>query len=221
MLSSTDDVDSTSQTAGIRRGYVQWYPQDKHSRLRKKAPTVSGNLTVQPGIGNSVLLAVTIYDIDLDEDIIYISWGYTRRSKGLDDPLFTPYSCEHNTRYAPPQLWEEIGKLPYPLVEPFQAIYGDPEISKDEVLHQPLVNLLIQRKDLSNILKKHKVVFIGDSAHTWSNHAGTGGNTAIIDGLDLRKVLQEGKKPEDFCNKCYQRWKDSFDSNAKAFGRYD
>jgi 2-polyprenyl-6-methoxyphenol hydroxylase-like FAD-dependent oxidoreductase len=103
------------------------------------------------------------------------------------------------------------------LVEPFQTIYGDPDISKDEVLHQPLVNLLIQREDLSNILEKHKVLFIGDSAHTWSNHAGTGGNNAIIDGLDLGKVLQEGKNPEEFYDESYQRWKDSFGSNAKVF----
>jgi hypothetical protein len=33
---------------------------------RKLQPSL-GNLTVQPGIGDSVLLAVTIYDIDLDE----------------------------------------------------------------------------------------------------------------------------------------------------------
>jgi flavin-dependent dehydrogenase len=103
------------------------------------------------------------------------------------------------------------------LVEPFQAIYGDPDISKDEVLHQPLVNLLIQREELSNILKKHKAIFIGDSAHTWSNYAGTGGNNAITDGLDLGKVLQEGKNLEEFYNKSYQRWKDSFGSNAKFF----
>jgi hypothetical protein len=100
-----------------------------------------------------VLLAVTIYDIDLDEDTVYIFWIYTRRSKGLDDSLFTLYSREHSTSYAPPQLWEEIRSLPYPLVEPFQTTFGDPDISKDGVLHQPLVNLLIQREDLSDILK--------------------------------------------------------------------
>jgi hypothetical protein len=122
---------------------------------RKPRPSL-GNLTVQPGIGDSVLLAVTIYDIDLDEEIVYISWGYKRKSKGLDVPLFTLYSCQHNTSYAPPRLWEEIGNLPYPLVEPFQTIYRGPDISKDEVLHQPLFNLLIEREDLSNILEKHR-----------------------------------------------------------------
>jgi 2-polyprenyl-6-methoxyphenol hydroxylase-like FAD-dependent oxidoreductase len=76
---------------------------------------------------------------------------------------------------------------------------------------------LIEREDLSSILKKHKVLFIGDAAHTWSNHAGTGGNNAILDGLELGKVLQEGKSPEEFYNKSYQRWKDSFGSNAKVF----
>jgi len=183
---------------------------------RKLRPSL-GNLTVQPGFGDSVLLAVTIYDIDMDEEIVYISWGYGRKSNGVDDPLFTPYSRQHNTSSAPPQLWEEIGKLPYPLVEPFQTIYGDPDVSKDEVLHQPQVNLLIQREDLSNVLQEHKVLFIGDSAHTWSNHAGTGGNNAIIDGLELGKLLQERKNPEEFYNESYQRWNDSFGNNAKVF----
>jgi hypothetical protein len=35
--------------------------------------------------------------------------------------------------------------------------------------------------------------------------------------MDLGKVLQEGKNPEEFYNKGYQRWKDSFGGNAKAF----
>jgi hypothetical protein len=117
---------------GIRKVSIQDFE-------RKPRPSL-GNLTVQPGIGDSVLLAVTIYDIDLDEEIVYISWGYKRKSKGLDVPLFTLYSCQHNTSYAPPRLWEEIGNLPYPLVEPFQTIYRGPDISKDEVLHQPLFN---------------------------------------------------------------------------------
>jgi hypothetical protein len=133
---------------GIRKVSIQDFE-------RKPRPSL-GNLTVQPGIGDSVLLAVTIYDIDLDEEIVYISWGYKRKSKGLDVPLFTLYSCQHNTSYAPPRLWEEIGNLPYPLVEPFQTIYRGPDISKDEVLHQPLFNLLIEREDLSNILEKHR-----------------------------------------------------------------
>ena len=90
-----------------------------------------GSLTVQPGFGDSIFLAVTLYDIDPHEGTVYLSWGYTRRSKGADDPLFAPYSRQHNPSYAPPQLWEETGNLPHPLVEPFQTILGDPDVSQD------------------------------------------------------------------------------------------
>jgi len=74
-----------------------------------------------------------------------------------------------------------LAGLLYPLVEPFRTIFGDPEISKDEVLHQLLVNLLILRDDLERMLRQHKVDFVGDAVHAWSNHAGTGGNNAILD----------------------------------------
>jgi hypothetical protein len=179
-----------------------------------------GNLTVQPGIGDSVLLAVTLYDVDLDEDNVYISWGYTRRSTGSDDPLFIPYSRKRITIASQPlaQLWKEIGKLPFPLVEPFQTIFGDTDVvSKDEILNPPLVRMLIEREYLSSMLKKHKVLFIGDSAHTWSNHAGTGGNNAKMDGLGLGKALQQNINPEEFYNDSYERWRDGFENNANIF----
>jgi hypothetical protein len=44
---------------------------------RKLRPSL-GNLTLQPGFGDSMILAVTIYDIDMEKEIVYISWGYGR-----------------------------------------------------------------------------------------------------------------------------------------------
>jgi hypothetical protein len=176
-----------------------------------------GKWCVRIGCHESRVIAVTVFDFDQENEVVSISWGYSRRVNSLNDPLFVPYSREHNISDVPHELWEEIENLQHPLIEPFRTIFGDPDIRKEEIIHHRLVTLLIPREDLSITLRKHKIAFIGDAAHAWSNFAGTGGNNAVLDGLELGKVLQEGKSPEIYYDKRYPQWKNSIVSNEKTY----
>lgn len=163
------------------------------------------------------IILVTIFDWDQEKNVVSISWAYSRRIKGPNDPLYTPYTPGHTTRTTPSQLWEEIRNLQHPLSEPFRTIFSDPDISKDKVIRHLLVTFAIPQKDLSSTLRKHRTVFIADSAHVWSNHAGTGGNNAILDALSLGRTLVEGKDPDTYYDERSLQWEHAIAKNIETY----
>lgn len=179
-------------------------------------PTM-GDSAARIGLGDNLVLAVTLYDVNRDAGMVDISWLYSRRKAEGNDPLFAPYAERHDKNCAPPTLWEEIANLPHPLVDPFKRIFARPDISTHPVIHHQLVSLLISREDLSQVLREHQIVFLGDSAHDWTNHAGTAANAAILDAIALGEVIAESKDPEVYYDQRHPTWLTSFENNAQDF----
>ncbi|KAF1978542.1 FAD/NAD(P)-binding domain-containing protein [Bimuria novae-zelandiae CBS 107.79] len=179
-----------------------------------------GDSTVYPGFGENMVLACTIYDASWDpvSGYVDVSWGYSRRRRGDDDPLFVSFTDRSfDKSRAPEAFWEEVETLPNGLVQPFKTIFDELGVRRDRTIHHQLVSLLIPKKDLLAKLKEEKVVFIGDAVHNWSNHAGTAGNAAIQDALALGKVLAEQKGLEEYYDERYPGWLKSFERNGADF----
>lgn len=175
---------------------------------------------VYPGFGDQMILAVTIYDANWDQENGYVnvSWGYSRRKKGDTDPLFVSYQDRSfDKSQAPEAFWNEVRALPKEIVEPFRTIFGELPIRRDRTIHHQLVSLLIPKDDLLSKLLSEKVVFIGDAVHDWSNHAGTAANAAIQDALVLGEILAQRGEMEEYYKERYPIWLKSYQKNGDDF----
>ncbi|KAJ4349756.1 uncharacterized protein N0V89_008374 [Didymosphaeria variabile] len=180
-----------------------------------------GDAAVYPGFGDQKVLAITIYDADWDpySGYVNVSWGYSRRRKQGDDPLFVRYAERgFDKAKAPDAFWDEIAALPpRDLVEPFRTIFEGMRKRGDRTIHHQLVSLLVPKEDLLSKLQSDKVVFIGDAVHDWSNHAGTAANAAIQDALALGEVLQTKAQLGEYYEDRYPSWLESYEKNGEDF----
>ena len=179
-----------------------------------------GEFAVYPGFGEQMILACTIYDASWDpvSGYVDVSWGYSRRRRGDEDPLFIAFADRSFDKFRVAEaLWNEIETLPKHLMEPFKTIHGDIPIRRDPTIHHQLISLLIPEQDLLEKLTEEKVVFIGDAVHDWSNHAGTAANAAIQDALALGETLLRGGKIGHYYDARYPEWLRSYEKNGEDF----
>lgn len=202
---------------GVMMNGTHRYPiKEWDERLR----ATIGDSAVYPGFGDQRILAFTMYDADWDPETGYVdvSWGYSRRRRGDDDPLFVSFSDRNfDKSRAPPAFWDEVAQLPKNLVEPFKTIFGELSTRRDPTIHHQLVSLLIPKEDLLAKLREDRVVFVGDAVHDWSNHAGTAANAAIQDSLALGTVLARHEALETYYDERYPNWLSSYEKNGQDF----
>lgn len=172
------------------------------------------DLAAKIGFYDNSLLAVTIYDVDPTDGTVSISWGYSRRKRGDDDPLFVPYSAGKDKWRAAPMPWDELEQLP-PLTKPLSNVFADSKLRQDHIIRHPLISHIIPLDFLKTTLRDRRVVFIGDSARSWSNHAGTAGNEAIMDGVTLGNLLASGENIEGLYEQRYDKWQKAMAYNAQ------
>lgn len=197
-------------------GTHRYQIKDWNTRL---APTV-GTSVVYPGFGEQTILAYTVWDVDWDPENGYVevSWGYSRRRRGPDDPLYVRYGdSSFDKSHVHPCFWEELEQLPKNLVEPFKTVYAEALSSRDPTIQHQLVSLLIPKEDLLAKLQDERVVFIGDAVHDWSNHAGTAANAAIQDAIALGEVLAAKLPLEVLYDQRYPAWQESYEKNGQDF----
>ncbi|OAG07977.1 FAD/NAD(P)-binding domain-containing protein [Paraphaeosphaeria sporulosa] len=205
------DWDGVMLNGTCRFGVKEWN--------QKIAPHI-GDVAVYPGFADQKVLAITIYDADWDlvEGYVDVSWGYSRRRRVGHDPLFVRYADRSfDKAKAPEAFWDEIAALPAGLVEPFRTVFEGIRERGDRTIHHQLVSLLVPKEDLLEKLHSDRVVFIGDSVHDWSNHAGTAANAAIQDALALGEVLDGKKALEAYYEERYPAWLGSYDKNGEDF----
>ncbi|KAK4501620.1 hypothetical protein PRZ48_007429 [Zasmidium cellare] len=177
------------------------------------APYMDG-LCTKIGFYDNCLLAVTLYDQDPVDGAISISWAWSQRKRGENDHLFVPYSAGKDKWRAAPLPWDDLEQLP-PLALPWENVYHDSQLRQDFLIRQQLLNHLIPRERLEAVLHDRRVVFIGDAARSWSNHAGTAGNEALLDGIALGKVLVNDQGVEDLYEQRFHMWEKAIAYNTK------
>lgn len=172
------------------------------------------DLAAKIGFYDNSLLAVTLYDVDTSNGSVSLSWGYSRRKRGDNDPLFVPYSAGKDKWRAALMPWDELEQLP-PLTKPLSNIIANSKLREDHLIRHPLISHLIPLESLKTILRYRRVVFIGDSARSWSNHAGTAGNEAILDGVILGTLIVNGDGLENLYEHRYGQWQTAMTYNAQ------
>lgn len=173
------------------------------------------DLVAKIGFYDNSLLAVTLFDVDPVDGACSLSWGYSRRRCGDDDPLFVPYSAGKDKWRTAPMPWDEFEQLP-PLAKPLSNIFADSNLRQDPLTRHPLISHLIPRESLETVLHDKRVVFIGDSARSWSNYAGTAGNEAILDGVALGTLLINAQNVEGLYEQRHNQWQHAIAYSAKV-----
>ncbi|KAF2788262.1 FAD/NAD(P)-binding domain-containing protein [Melanomma pulvis-pyrius CBS 109.77] len=128
---------------------------------------------------------------DKSEDLVSLSWVYSRPARGPDDPLHKPNRPKEAATDIPEEFLQEIAVL-RDLEQPFAEVFDVEALRKDRVLHWLMRRALMGLHDLQ-MLGRKGVFFLGDSVHAEPILGGEGANVAIKDGVELAEcILRNG-----------------------------
>ena len=156
-------------------------------------PSLGGS-NVLGGIGDNFNTPITI--AHADDKGVHLDWSYSREVQGANDPLWMPKRDQSST--IPPHLLKEIESRP--LVPPFSTLLNTEAIKKSQVFNWFSRSVFIPRYNLAQAAKQG-VVFVGDSAHAMPIFGGEGGNHAMLDGVELSRLLVDSG-----CGESGQEW---------------
>ena len=153
-----------------------------HQQFESDLRPSLGDSNVLGGVGDNFNTPITI--INADQDGVHLDWSYSRPIQGSEDPLWMPHRA--NISRAPEQLLKETAEKT--LVPPFSKLL-DTEAIKNVKVHNWLSrSVFVSRQGLDQAAKQG-VVFVGDSAHAMPIFGGEGGNHAMLDGVELARLL--------------------------------
>ena len=145
--------------------------------------TSLGKSNVAAGAGDSYNTFITV--AKAEENNVYLDWSYSRGKHGDNDPLWMPERAE--IMKAPQHFLKELRSRD--LVPPFSTFINAEDVKKDNLHNWRIQSVSIRRDDLDQAAKQG-VVFIGDSVHAMPIFGGEGGNHAILDGVELFRVIR-------------------------------
>lgn len=146
--------------------------------------TVMGGSNVAAGVGDGFNTFVTV--ADAQSDGVWLDWNYSRARDGEKDALWMPQNSE--VIKVPQHLLKEIRSRD--LVPPFSTLINADDVKKDKVYNWRIRSVHIARHELDASAEKLGVVFIGDSVHAMPIFGGEGGNHALLDGVELFKLIR-------------------------------
>ncbi|GAB7347715.1 hypothetical protein MBLNU459_g5272t1 [Dothideomycetes sp. NU459] len=120
---------------------------------------------------------------DHTEDVISVSWTYSRPAHGATDPLYKPNRPVASATNIPDDFYHEIGTLPG-LEQPFKDIFDEEKLRKERILSWLMRTTEISLPRLQE-LGRNGVLFIGDSVHAQPILGGEGANAAMTDAAEL------------------------------------
>lgn len=143
-----------------------------------------GDSNVLGGVGDNFNTPITI--ANADSNGVHLDWSYSRAIQGARDPLWMPDRDQSSV--VPDQLLKEIGSKT--LVAPFSTLLNIEAIKKGKVHNWLSRSVFIPQQHLDQAAK-HGVMFVGDSAHAMPIFGGEGGNHAMLDGVELARLVIE------------------------------
>ncbi|KFA72839.1 hypothetical protein S40288_09934 [Stachybotrys chartarum IBT 40288] len=184
-----------------------------------------GASTVAAGVGDNFNTFITVAN-GTNSGSIYLDWTYSRARAGEDDALWMPTRSE--IMKVPQHLLKEIRSKD--LVPPFSILVDADAIKKDKVYNWRIWALQVSREDLDRVSERG-VVLIGDAVHAMPIFGGEGGNHAILDSVELFKIISARWTEtliagdvrtviQDFYNGAYQRGQDAVKRCAQRFSQF-
>jgi len=172
------------------------------------APAMDGATTLDMHF-DGCLLQLALNDIDKKTGIVGLSYTYSRKVRlGDEKELHRPDRATGAATSIPDAFYEEIDRL-RELPKPFADAFDVEQIKKDRVLHWLMRTIYVPPADLE-ALAGEGAVLIGDAAHAQPILGGSGGNSAILDGLQLAEhISRHGTdRLADFVDEQLPRWKE-------------
>lgn len=160
-------------------------PRNKFMELYEPAMR---NMNVLEQKHKDTLLNVSVNEHK--EEQVSISWTYSRPARGDSDSLHRPDRSNAEAKDIPEALFQEVNALEN-LEQPFLDVFNAEKMRKDRMLHWLMRRALAPLSDLQETLAKNQVCFLGDAAHAEPIIGGNGANAAIIDGVQIAKVIAE------------------------------
>ena len=148
------------------------------------APTMKDSSIIEMRRNNAVLHVSINEKLD---DLVSISWIYSRPARGSSDPLHKPNRPASGATDIPKEFLEEISELQN-LAQPFKDVFDEQKLKNERVLHWLMRNVLVNSSDLK-ALGENNVYFIGDAVHAEAVLGGEGANRAIQDGIELAQYI--------------------------------
>jgi len=172
------------------------------------APAMGGATTLDMHF-DGCLLQLALNDIDKKTGIVDLSYTYSRKVRpGNEKELHRPDRATGAASSIPDAFYDEIDRL-RELPKPFADAFDVEEIKKDRVLHWLMRTTYVPPSELIALAGKGAVL-IGDAAYAQPILGGSGGNSAIMDGLQLAEhIFRHGTDSlADFVDEQSPRWKE-------------
>lgn len=145
----------------------------------------SGESTIVAGVGDGFNTPLTVCNIT--NTTVHMDWTYSRPSIMSNDPLYNPNITSEEAKVIPEALVEEINERK--LGEPWSLFLNGEAMRGHRVFNWLTRCVTMERGDVDSVAKKG-VVFVGDSWHAMPIFGGEGGNHAIVDAIELARVLE-------------------------------
>ncbi|KAK5743308.1 hypothetical protein LTR17_002787 [Elasticomyces elasticus] len=167
------------------------------------APHMQGANVIERRLGRT-LLQITVNE--RTEDLVSISYTYSRPAKEATDPLFKPERSTSGASQVPGELFDEVSSLEN-LDGPFKDIFDADKMRKDRLLNWLMRSVSISADELDTAAEKG-VALIGDAAHATPILGGYGANAAIRDGVELAEFIfeHEDNDLEMFYEQRHRKW---------------
>ncbi|KAL4914721.1 hypothetical protein BDW62DRAFT_137411 [Aspergillus aurantiobrunneus] len=149
----------------------------------------SGESTIVAGVGDGFNTPLTVCNIT--STTVHMDWTYSRLSMGDDDPLYNPNITSEEAKVIPPALIEEINGRN--LGEPWSLFLNGEAMRGHRVFNWLTRCVAMERGDVDSCAARG-IVFVGDSWHAMPIFGGEGGNHALVDGVELARVLEGAVK---------------------------
>lgn len=180
----------------------------------------SEDSTIIAGLGDGFNTPLTVCNIT--STTVHMDWSYSRPSV-QDDPLYNPNITSEEAKVIPGALIQEINSRE--LAEPWSLFLNGEAMREHKVFNWLTRCVSMERQDADSALAKN-VVFVGDSWHAMPIFGGEGGNHALLDGIELAKILEgvQGASREDvqkaigsFYDKSWKRCTDAVKRSTQRF----
>ncbi|PNS17876.1 hypothetical protein CAC42_5 [Sphaceloma murrayae] len=134
-----------------------------------------------------VILNISLSDVT--DEVVYLSWIFSRSAKPSGDALFNPDRSNAGASDIPQAFYHEISQFRH-LERPFSDVFDPEQLKQDRKLSWLMRTTDVPLVDL-NTAAARGVFFIGDAVHAQPILGGEGANEAITDGVELARLIAE------------------------------
>lgn len=163
---------------------------------------------------NGAILNISISDVQ--NDLVSISWIYSRAAKPQNDPLHRPTRPNAGAEEIPEHFYDEISRLK-DLDQPFADVFDEKKLRSERILSWLMRTVDTSLEDLQATARKG-VSFIGDAVHAEPILGGEGANAAMADGMELAEYItaQGVDSVSEWYQTKYPKWRDSVEQSKRA-----